>query len=462
MIWLTSDHMRYDHIAANGNPAMVTPALDALTNAAVNFTDCFAQNPLCMPSRCSFMTGTYPQQTGVTNNGQCLPPDYQPTAATVMKAAGYQTAQIGKLHLQPHENLDFDPRPRQAYGFDVFWPSEERGNYSDAYYHWLEGKYPQHAAAFRVPRSTDTDRMASEFKPQPIDAPWQASHAGWVVDAACRYLSVRADSCQFMHLGFYNPHPPLRPVREAWELCKDRKLPPRICKAQEWSDKPEPLATMLRHKQNWTDEDFEQYRIGLAAMVTEMDFAIAELVRWLRQANMLDDTLLIFGSDHGDFAGDHGLTHKSYAYYDQVMRVPLVMHWPAGFGTQRRDCAGLTELIDVLPTIVGLCGGHVPQVMPGRDMSAALLAGEQPAGREDVLAYYDSGAAMLRTKQAKYLRYEPQGTEVLYDLSVDGGAELVNCASDPQYGELLSQMRLQLLRRSLQASRSRLPRYHPF
>lgn len=135
VIWISSDHMRYDHIAAHGNPAMITPALDRLVEQGTGFDQCYVQNPICMPSRCSFMTGLYPQQTGITLNGQCLPADFHPTAAHAFKAGGYHTAQIGKLHLQPHDELDFDPRPRHAYGFDVLWLSEERGNYSDAYYH---------------------------------------------------------------------------------------------------------------------------------------------------------------------------------------------------------------------------------------------------------------------------------------------------------------------------------------
>ncbi len=462
VIWITSDHMRYDHIAANGNPAMVTPALDALVGQGVSFSQCHVQNPLCMPSRCSFMTGLYPQQTGVTHNGHCLPPDFEPTVATVMKAAGYQTAQIGKLHFQPHEDLDFDPRPRHTYGFDVFWPSEERGNYSDPYYHWLEGKYPQYAAAFRVPRSSDPDRLYTEKSPEPIDAPWQASQAGWIVDTACRYLSSRPDSAQFLHLGFYNPHPPLRPVREAWQQYEGRDFPERIHQPEEWHDKPEPLASMLHHRDGWSDDDFRQYRLGLAAMVTEMDIAIGALVKWLGERDMLDDTLIIFSSDHGDFAGDHSITHKGPAYYDQVTRVPLILRWPAGLGDQPRTCSGLMEMVDLLPTLVGLCGGRVPKVMAGHDLSADLLAGREPKGRDDVLAYHDAGMAMLRTQDAKYLRYEPHGSEVLYDLTESDGGEFVNRANDPRYRELLSTLRDRLLSRCLEASRSRLPRLHPY
>ncbi|MFW6058924.1 MAG: sulfatase [Phycisphaeraceae bacterium] len=462
VIWMTSDHMRYDHIAANGNPAMVTPHLDALVERGVSFHQCYVQNPVCMPSRCSFMTGLYPQQTGVTANGQCLPADFEPTVATAFKAAGYQTAQIGKLHFQPHEDLDFDPRPRYAYGFDVFWPSEERGNYSDPYYHWLEGKYPELAARFRVPRSTDPQRPWTERAPQPVDAPWQASHAGWIVDTACRYLGARRHTPQFMHLGFYNPHPPLTPVREAWNAYADQPLPPPQRGEQEWADKPEPLERMLRAREDWSEAEFRAYRRGLAALVTEMDLAIGALIDWLREHDMLDDTLIVFSSDHGDFAGDHGITHKGPAFYDQVMRVPLVLHWPNGLGTQRRDCHGLFEMVDLLPTLLDLCGSSAPRAMVGRSVAEALLKGRAPAGREDVLAFHGEGMAMLRTVAYKYLRYEPGGGEVLYDLNDGSHSESINRADERAYADCLSEMRQRLLSRSLTTSASRRVSKHPF
>ncbi len=454
--------MRYDHVGANGNPGMRTPALDALSAAGLNFHRCYTQNGVCMPSRCSFMTGLYPQQTGVTRNGIALPADFSPTVATGFGTAGFQTIQIGKLHFQPHEDMDFDPGPRHPYGFDVFWCSEERGNYSDAYYHWLEGKYPQYAAAFRVPRSSDPARHAAEEAPRAIDAPWQATHAGWIADAAQRALSSRRNERVFMHLGFYNPHPPLTPVREALEAYKGVVLPtPDLQHPDELDQKPEALLRMLRSRRDWSPENFATYRRGLAAMVTEMDLAIGGLVEWLRQANLLDDTLLVFSSDHGDMAGDHSMTHKDNHFYEQVMRVPLIMHWPSGLEGRRREANGLFEMTDLLPTLLELSGAPVPGQMAGASVGASLLAGESPRGRESVYAYSDPGWAMVRTEKMKYLVFQDADNEVLYDLEKDPG-ERVNVAGETRYAGTVAEMRAMLLTRTLTAARSRLPRHHPY
>lgn len=452
--------MRYDHIGAYGQTGMVTPALDRLAENGVNCHRMYTQNALCMPSRCSFMTGCYPQQTGVTLNGHCLPPEFKPTVASAFAGAGYGTAQIGKLHFQPHDQMDFEARPRHTYGFDVFWPSEERGNYSDAYYHWLEGKYPELADRFRVPRSSDPDRHFAEKEPQPVDAPWQASHAGWIVETAKQFLKSRRDQAWFVHLGFYNPHPPLTPVREAWEAYAGRDFPEPAFQQGDEADANPALAGTLRQRADWTEEAFRQYRKGLAAMVTEMDFAIGALLDDLETRGELDDTLIVFSSDHGDMAGDHNLTHKGNHFYEACMRVPLILHWPAGLGTGRRDCHGLMEMVDLLPTLIELSGGHPHPSMAGTSVARDLLAGQEPAGRPDVYAYSGEPRAMLRSATHKYCWFGPE-SEVLYDLEADPG-ETRDAANDPRQADTLATLRARCLDRSLAASRSPQRKLYPY
>ncbi len=457
VIWITSDHMRYDCIGAYGNACLHTPNLDRLAAGGVNFHGCYAQNPLCMPSRVSFMTGLYPQQTGVTENGHALRPDFEPTVATAFKAAGYQTAQIGKLHFEPHENHDLDPRARHAYGFDVLWLSEERGCYEDAYMTWLETNHPQHKHKWRVPRSTDPGRNFTEKQGVAVDAPWQTSQGGWIVHMADRYLGAHRGR-QFVHLGFYNPHPPLNPAAEAFAFYADAEIPSPRRHENEWADKPQPLAGMLQARQDWTEADFLNYRRYFYALVTEMDLAIGQLLDDLQAQGMLDDTLIVFSSDHGDMCGDHGITHKQHSFYDEVMHLPLILHWPAGFGSARRDEPGLLEMVDLLPTLLELSGGHVPDVMAGRSAAEALLANRPVEGRPDVLAYHGGGAsAMLRSERWKYIRYGLTGGEVLYDLA-EQPAELTNRAADPACREALIEMRDRLLTRALAAGRSAQPR----
>jgi arylsulfatase A-like enzyme len=461
VIWITTDHMRFDCIGAYDNDAIHTPNLDRLAEHGVNLLNCYAQNPVCMPSRASFMTGLYPQQTGVTTNGQCLPPAFEPTAATVFKAAGYQTAQIGKLHLQPHDDHDLDPRPRHAYGFDTFLLSEARGCYQDAWLTWLAGRYPEHLDTFRVSRATDPQRWRQEKQGIVLDAPWQASHSGFVAETACRYLRGHGRSRHFLHLGFHNPHPPLNPTREAFAPYEGADIPrPRLGEA-EWADKPEPLRRILQGRRDWSESDFLSYRRYFYALVTEVDLALGMLLEFLQQNEWIENTLIAFSSDHGDMCGDHSITHKGPQFYDEVMHVPQILYWPDGLGTQRRDISALIEMVDVLPTLIELCGGYVPEVMSGQSFAPALLSGEEIVGRRDALAFNEPDWIMLCSRNCKYIRYDSTGGEVLYDLSEDPH-EVINRAADLAYVDLLHEARLRTLSRALQASRSPLRRSHPW
>jgi arylsulfatase A-like enzyme len=446
--------MRTDCIGAYGNEKIVTPNLDFLANHGINLLDCYSQSPLCMPSRSSFMTGMYPQQTGVVNNGYTLPDHYPTTAPRMMKQAGYHTAQVGKLHLQPHENHDMETKERNTYGFDVSYLSESRGCYEDAWVKWLRGRYPEHEAELRIPRVYD--RTDDEKKGKELNAPWQASHSGWVTQVSSQYLKARKSSKQFMHLGFHNPHPPLNPTKEAFAPYREMELDVPVSD-REWLDKPKPLSSLLQSRQDWTEEDMREYKRYFYALVTEMDLAIGTLLDSLRAEDMLDDTLLVFSSDHGDMLGDHGLTHKGPHFYDEVMHTPLILFWPAGLGSKRRDVRGFVENVDILPTLIELGGGIVPVTMSGRS-HAELLRGETDAAlREDVFAFYGPDWVMLRNERYKYIRYNSVYAEVLYDLDLPD-REVVNVAERPEYRDVLHGMRERMLARTLEASRTTLTR----
>ncbi len=461
VLWITTDHMRFDCIRAHGNPRIHTPNLDALVAGGVDVTRCFVQNPVCMPSRASFMTGLYPQQTGVPDNGYCLRPDFEPLASTSFKAAGFQAGQFGKLHLQPHQDRDLDAHPTHTYGFDFFQLSEERGAYPDAWQTFLRERYPEHVEAFRTRRTTDPRRQEKDGTV--LDVPWQASHCAWVAQAACTHLKSpyvnRLGSRQFLHLGFHHPHPPLNPTAEAFAPYDGAEIPAPRTGREEWADKPEPLVGMLRSRRNWTDQDFLEYRRHFYAMVTELDLAVGLVLDFLRAEQALDDTLLVFTSDHGDMCGDHSLTHKGPHFYDEVMHVPLILHWPAGL--RARAVEGMVELVDLLPTMLELAGGTPPENMAGRSFARPLLDGGEPEGRSDVYAYSGQAFGMVRTAAAKYIRFAPTGGEVLYDLAQDPG-EQVNRADDPAAAALLGEMRGRLIDRTLEACRSPQIRFHPF
>jgi arylsulfatase A-like enzyme len=464
IILVTSDHMRADCIGAWGNSEVVTPNLDRLATAGVGFTQCYCQNPVCMPSRASFMTGYYPPQTGVTRNGIELPDggtDGGPsTIADHLAGLGYQTTHIGKLHLENHEESDLDDRPARRYGFSTMMRSEARGCYFDAWMKWLAVHHPDEVSAFTIPRATEHARGEREVRGRTIDAPWQHSHAGWIADTGARFLAgnfVHREAPQFLHLGFHHPHPPLNPTAEAYAPYEDRPLSVPSRDENEAADKPEPLSGMLRAKSDWSDEAFLEYKRYFYALITEMDLAVGLLLDRLEEADMLDDSLIVFTSDHGDMCGNHGMTHKGPSFFDEIMNVPLLFHWPRGLGTDARTVSGLVELVDLVPTLVEFAGGRPSGLLPGVSYAEDLRAKREIAGKESVFAFADHGMAMVRTAERKYLRYRQTGAEVLYEFSGHQPKERFNLANDADREVDLAAMRTLLLDRLLDACRS--PRF---
>jgi hypothetical protein len=145
ILLIYTDQQRYDALGANGNREILTPHLDALAAQGVSFERCFVQHPLCMPSRASMLTGQYPATLGITHMGVPLP-ESTVTLPRLLCAAGYATANIGKLHFLPHANRDHSAR-HPAYGFDVLQISDEPGVYPDAYRAWARRRRSRFCAS---------------------------------------------------------------------------------------------------------------------------------------------------------------------------------------------------------------------------------------------------------------------------------------------------------------------------
>jgi len=461
IIWITTDHMRYDCVGANGNPAVRTPNLDRLAAGGVSLEHCYGQNPLCMPSRVSFMTGQYPCRTGVLTNGQSLSPERGPTCAEIFGHGGYQTAQIGKLHFEPHDNMDFDPTPHRRYGFDYMALSEEPGCYEDAYVHWLRSYWPHHEQEMRVDRPDKRGRRGDTFLCQAVQAPPEASHAGFVASHTIDYLRYGQPS--FVHMGIYAPHPPLNPSAECLEVYDGVEIPAAHWREGEDADKPPPLGNMLRARRHIPDAQWRDRRRFFYAMCTLLDGQVGRVVQALEERGELDDTLILFMSDHGDMDGDHRMVSKQASFYQEVMRLPVILHWPAGLRAGVR-VSDLVEAVDLLPTLCELTELSVPPQVQGRSLAPWLNGEGEGAFRTDVLAMHAAPQrpvwAMLRSEELKYIRYGPHA-EVLYDVAEEPG-EYTNRGGDDAYEGRLQAMRARMLDRMLAAASSGLPRPKPF
>ena len=441
IVLITGDHLRWDNIAANGNDAIITPHMDRLVREGTTFLQHFTVGQACAPNRASLMTGRYPSSHGVISNGVKMPLD-EVTLTHVLRDAGYYTGQMGKLHFWPHKDRNHR-EPHPPYGFHQMRLSDEPGPYDDAYGRWLwaQGKDVREMARVNMPG----DRP--QFEHYVFEGDASTTHASWVATETVTFIedvtSRHPGRPFFVHSGFYPPHPPLNPPASALEPYRDRTLPKRWHSADELGYLPAGLARTMTAFLETPEDTWDSYRRYFYAMVTHLDENVGRVVEAVRRAGVADRTLFVVTSDHGDYLGDHNLVSKSSRPYDGAMRIPLVFRGPGVPAGVEVD--ELVEIVDVMPTLLEMLGMPFPKGNQGISLVPAMHG---DPGR-DLIYTQSISNRMVRTKRAKYW-IDENGEEVLFDYATDPH-ELRNVAGSGTHSELLAEMRVLLLRKSIQA-----------
>ena len=451
IILITGDHLRWDHVAANGNEAIITPNMDRLAREGTTFLSHFTVGVACAPNRASLMTGRYPHSHGVMSNGIKMPQD-EMTLTHVLRDAGYYTGQMGKLHFWPHKDRDHR-EAHPPYGFHQMRLSDEPGPYDDAYGRWLwaQGKDVREKARVTMPGERP------RFEHYVFEGDDRTTHASGVATETITFiedtLQRHPDRPFFVHAGFYAPHPPLNPPASALAKYEGRVLPPRRYADNEVDFLPPKLAATMTSLVGTPEDTWDSYRRYFYAMVTHMDENIGRIMGAVEKAGLQDRTLYVVTSDHGDYLGDHNLTSKSARPYDGALRIPLIFRGP-GVPTGVSD--ELVEIVDVMPTLLDMLG--IPETAGNQGISLVpVMAGRK--GR-DLIYMQALTNRMIRTKRAKYW-IDGSGEEVLFDYSNDPD-ELRNVAQATTHRALLDEMRVSLLKKLI-AARDPLPeRIRPY
>ncbi len=474
LLIINPDQWRGDVLGHAGNEAAVTPVLDALVQTdAVSFTHTFCQNPVCTPSRCSFMSGWYPHVRGHRTMFHMMQPD-EPVLLRDLKEAGYFVWWGGKNDLVPGQN-GFDaycdvryrahPRPGRPMIPNLHALQDRRGELgSDTFYSFYYGKVEKPAGF-------------PEDENFVYDGDWDV-----VFNAIETIQNHDSDEplCLFLALG--HPHPPYG-VEDPWFSSIERAiLPPRAPTPPGWEGKPSLLkGTWEAQKmQTWSEERWTELRATYYGMCARVDHQVGLLLQALKQAGLYDDTAVFVFADHGDFTGDYGLVEKTQnTFEDCLTRVPFVFKPPAGVPLQAGTRDALVELVDFRATVEALSGLEPGYTHFGRSL-LPLAAGETNSHRDAVFCeggrlhgethcsevqsadnqdphgwYYPrllqqrsegpqhSKAVMCRTRDYKYVRrlYEP---DELYDLRADP-QELHNRIADPALAGVLAQLKERML-----------------
>jgi arylsulfatase len=447
VLWICTDSQRFDTLGCYGNPWVTTPHADRLAREGILFTHCYAQNPLCTPSRGAFLTGRYPVTNRLRQNGQDIP-EHERLVTKRLAEEGYLCGLSGKLHLSACD------RRIERYGRDPSgWPrpTPERGNqvldgierriddgYADTEFFW------DHAPSGTLPSSAYTRWLAQRgaaVDPQPAGdsrhvktgMPSELHQAKFCADMAIDFMCAhRAQGYPWLFsVNIFDPHFILDPPSGYLDPYRERldAIPLPNYRDGELDDKP-PYQKQFSERGAYnrlemTDRDHRLCRAAYWAMCDHIDVQLGRMMEALDDTGQRDNTIVIFTSDHGELLGDHGIYIKGPFLYDPAIRVPLIIRWP-GHIPENRRADTLVELFDIAPTLLDAAGLTREPGMQARSL-VPVIVGETDHHRDSVYCeYYNSNpndpaqfCTMVRTTTHKLVVFHGQELGELYDLTVD-------------------------------------------
>lgn len=414
LLLITTDQQRYDTVGAQAPSFLRTPHLDFLQRQGITFDSAYSSCPLCVPARTSIMSGESALSHGMRTNERTH--DYighEETLPGRLGGLGYQTSLIGKTHFRPE---------RTRHGFDETLPPQEyRKERRDS-----DGAYPRkHGLGW------------NEIYPGRSSVPEEGTMASWVVDECVEYIEERQDPTRpfMLWTSFRIPHPPLDPPEPYYSMYDDAPIPDPI--ESDWSD-PEDLPPAIRDSAiaHCSIDDEETLRAARAAyygMITQVDYNLGRLFGALEATGEMDDTLILFTSDHGEYIGDHGMQWKSF-FHEPSSHVPFILRLPTSWEDRQAGatCGNPVQLADILPTFVSAAGGEPPADIDGRDLLP--VARTKTDSRDYVVGTYGTEFNYLGLTDGdwKYIWYPDGPVEQLYHLTEDPD-ETTDLADNPEY-----------------------------
>ncbi|SEQ75683.1 choline-sulfatase [Faunimonas pinastri] len=452
IVFVITDQQRFDTIAAAGFDYMDTPNLDRMAREGVCFTHMYVTSPSCAPSRASLFTGLYPHTNGVYRNDE----PWTHSWVQQLSAAGYRCVNVGKMHTSPFEDaFGFHERhvvenkdratARLPFFLDhwdkAFWARGLEKPSRVTYRRLADYRERLGAFVWELPADLHSDNFVPEFA-----AMWLDSYGG--------------DEPFFLQIGIPGPHPPYDPTQDYIDKYRNRDLPEAILDREAIERQPTALKKLREqhlavdhdavvHLADPTPEQLRRQREHYFANVSIIDTQMGKLIEALDRRGVLDDTVIVFTSDHGDCLNDHGHSQK-WTMYEQSVRVPAIVWSPGRVQPRRVD--DLVALFDFGPTILELAGITPPRWMEAQSL-LPYLTGEETQARDFVFSEHAgdrilSGTrfmTMIRDARWKLVHFVDSDEGQLFDLQADP-REVNSLWDDPEHGATQQRLIAEILK----------------
>jgi len=439
ILLITTDQQRFDTIGACGSKHARTPNLDRLTDSSVLFDRAYVQNTVCIPSRACIQTGRYTHQHGVRYMESMIDstpglPAWETTFMEHLQGAGYQTGATGKIHMMPERGFDYQ---EIVGGKGARWTQSSGQEIGPAplgkqYAAWLEARHP---GGYELIYEQRRQPEYQQSKNSIVNClPLEEYVETYILEKSIEFIQQQRSQPFFLWCGFCGPHGPHDPPASHAGLYPFDEIPLPDTWEIDLSDRPPHLRGQSPRKPMTAAEEqvMRRYRALYFSLVALIDEYVGRLVETLSDSGLLDDTLILYTSDHGEMLGDFAKFGKGN-FYEPVVHVPLIARPPGGCSPRR--CTELVEVMDIAPTILDYAGQPHPPQMPAQSFRTILTGGS--GSREGVLSEYTpndpliSGKCLI-TERYKYILWDTEQGGEFYDLREDPG-ELRNLYCDPAY-----------------------------
>ncbi len=449
ILLITTDQQHHDYIGLKGTKGLETPNLDRLAKNGILFDRAYCPSPLCTPTRLSLLTGLYPSIHGGHSIGVSTEINTT-TIPQILSESGYKTALFGKTHFVARENeashIAGIPKPQADFwrsfngpylGFDFVQTSSG---------HTIQCTPDMHYRVFLEDSGIDYKQYfpmgTEEYSVHTCgrwELPEELHDTAWIGSLTEKFINNQKDtgSPWFCWTSFQDPHPPFV-CPEPWfsSVNIDEIIPYEGIKNGEFDDRPAFYNEIMSKQRSWFDDGhgtpccfhFPQWDSQIKTaiqsvygMINFIDYRIGKIVQTLNDTKQLDNTIIVFTSDHGDMMGHHGLWGKGLPAYEDQQRVPLIISAPHLIKKPAFNYSP-TSLIDLPITFLKLSGAKVPLGMQGKDLSP-ILKGKSDSVQDGVIIESQCTAKIYQqtfiTHEHKLVVYRDFDEGELYDLQKD-------------------------------------------